>query len=308
MEVINYTINGNSYTFIKDGYADVSYAESLDKLSDEIFAINFKAFRDKGYMGDNCHFYSLLKDGEVVSHVTVTIQQVLFNDQTYVAAQLGTIMTAPKYRKQGLSSWLIEKAIGDWDEQCDILFLYANDTVLDFYPKFGFKTATEFQTVAQVDKLSNLPQAMCRKLDLKVPEDYELFKNIATNANPNYQLSFVEYNRLLFFYCDCLEAFSHHIFYFEHLNTLALAEYDDDVLIIAEVVSTEPVIPIEAIVGTFLTDAVTRVELRFNPKEKIEGWNKELFHEDDSTLMIRSNKAISLFEENKLIISPLSHT
>lgn len=307
MEVVNHTINGNSYTFIKDGYADEKYAESLDQLSDRIFSINYRAFRDKGYMGSNCHFYSLLKDDEVISHVGLTVQHVLLNNQKYTAVQLGFIMTDSKHQKQGLSTWLIEKAIQDWENQSDLIFLYAHDAVANFYPKFGFKPASEYQTVAQVEQLNALPRAICRKLDLKIPQDFALFTEIATKANPNYQLSFMEYKNLLFFYCDCLDAFRHHIFYFEHINTLALAEYDDQTLVITEIISTQEEIPIEPIVGTFLTDAVTRVELRFNPKQLPTGWNKELFHEEDSTLMIRSKKALSIFEENKIIVSPLSH-
>ena len=52
--------------------------------------------------------------------------------------QLGTVMTAPPCRKQGLSRFLMEEIKKDWEGRCDGMYLFANDTVLDFYPKFGF--------------------------------------------------------------------------------------------------------------------------------------------------------------------------
>lgn len=53
-------------------------------------------------------------------------------------------MTAPAYRNRGLSRRLMEAVLSDWRTQCDGIYLYANDTVLDFYPKFGFLKAEEY--------------------------------------------------------------------------------------------------------------------------------------------------------------------
>lgn len=53
-------------------------------------------------------------------------------------------MTDPDYRGRGLSRWLIDRVLEDFEQQVDFIFLYANDSVLDFYPKLGFKRAPEF--------------------------------------------------------------------------------------------------------------------------------------------------------------------
>lgn len=47
-------------------------------------------------------------------------------------------MTDVKYRDQGLLRIIMEKVIAEWKDKCELIYLFANDSVLDFYPKFGF--------------------------------------------------------------------------------------------------------------------------------------------------------------------------
>ncbi|WP_171903874.1 hypothetical protein [Cellulosilyticum sp. I15G10I2] len=39
---------------------------------------------------------------------------------------------------------LIEKVITEWDDNSNLLYLFANDSVLDFYPRFRFITREKF--------------------------------------------------------------------------------------------------------------------------------------------------------------------
>lgn len=52
-------------------------------------------------------------------------------------------MTHPNYRGQGLAKNLLNHVIAKYEDQYDFLYLFANDTVLDFYPKFGFERIEE---------------------------------------------------------------------------------------------------------------------------------------------------------------------
>lgn len=54
-------------------------------------------------------------------------------------------MTDCEYRNKGISRKLMDKVLQDWKDKCDAIYLYANDSVLDFYPKFGFIKAKEYQ-------------------------------------------------------------------------------------------------------------------------------------------------------------------
>ncbi len=58
--------------------------------------------------------------------------------------QFGTVMTHPDYQRQGLSRFLIEQVLREYQDNIDGFYLYANEEVLNFYPKFGFFRKTEY--------------------------------------------------------------------------------------------------------------------------------------------------------------------
>ena len=74
--------------------------------------------------------------------------------------QLGTIMTDKNYRNQGLSKYLMNIVLKEFSEKNDEVYLFANDSVLYFYPKFGFQKKRNINTVvllilSQLRKLKN---------------------------------------------------------------------------------------------------------------------------------------------------------
>ncbi|MFA6941771.1 MAG: GNAT family N-acetyltransferase [Clostridiaceae bacterium] len=52
-------------------------------------------------------------------------------------------MTNPDFRNRGLAAALINHIIEKYEKEYDFIYLFANATVLDFYPKFGFMKAVE---------------------------------------------------------------------------------------------------------------------------------------------------------------------
>ena len=60
-------------------------------------------------------------------------------------------MTDPKYRGKGYSRILMEAIMKEYEGKVDGIYLYANDSVLDFYPRFGFTKRDEYQYVKQIE-------------------------------------------------------------------------------------------------------------------------------------------------------------
>lgn len=79
-------------------------------------------------------------------------------------------MTDKEYRGMGLSRWLIEKTLEDWKDKCDAVYLFANDSVLNFYPKFGIEKALEYQYKKKVNKKCEI----VKKLDMSEAHDRRL--------------------------------------------------------------------------------------------------------------------------------------
>lgn len=59
--------------------------------------------------------------------------------------QIGTVMTDEFYRGLVLSRKLIERIINEHKDNVDGIYLFSNDSVINFYPKFGFSKSTECQ-------------------------------------------------------------------------------------------------------------------------------------------------------------------
>lgn len=59
-------------------------------------------------------------------------------------------MTETDYRNQGLIRKIMEEIEQDYADRVDGMYLFANDDVLNFYPKFGFQKATEYQYSKEV--------------------------------------------------------------------------------------------------------------------------------------------------------------
>jgi hypothetical protein len=45
----------------------------------------------------------------------------------------------------------LEKVLGEWRRKYDLIYLFANDSVLDYYPKFGFSRVEEYQYLKEIN-------------------------------------------------------------------------------------------------------------------------------------------------------------
>lgn len=78
--------------------------------------------------------------------------ELLMQGKIYNCIQLGTIMTDQEYRGRGLSRYLFSEVRKDWDGKCDAMFLFANESVLDFYPGLGFHRKKQYRFEKKADQ------------------------------------------------------------------------------------------------------------------------------------------------------------
>lgn len=65
----------------------------------------------------------------------------MFNKNQYSALSIGAVATKKDYRGRGLSRILMNHIIEKYDGVP--MYLYVNNDVVNFYPKFGFKRVFE---------------------------------------------------------------------------------------------------------------------------------------------------------------------
>lgn len=137
-------INGNTYEFKSNYCGEETIRESFNHLIEETYGFNFRNWYEGGYWKDRYIPYSLLDGVKVVANVSINVMDFLFLGEKKCYVQIGTIMTEQEYRHQGLSRVLPERVLTEWQSKCDLIYLFVNDEVLDFYPKFVFRPIVEY--------------------------------------------------------------------------------------------------------------------------------------------------------------------
>ncbi len=123
---------------------DKLYEEHFNKLVKKVFGFDFQHWFDLGVWNDSYESYGLWLDERLVAHVAIFKMELLQGRVNQVSA----VATDPDYRGRGLQKVLFNHIFGKYPETPFLLF--ANDTVLDFYPRLGFKRAHDKMAVADI--------------------------------------------------------------------------------------------------------------------------------------------------------------
>lgn len=269
---------------------------SFNRLTEEIFGFNFQNWYDNGFWNDLYIPYSMVENDEVVANVSVNIIDILDNDTPLHLIQLGTVMTKLQYRNKGLIRRLMNEIENDFANKVDGMFLFANDEVVSFYPKFGFKPTKEYIYSKTVETNQ---KATVRQIPMSNKADMERLASIINSSNPCGSFAMINNSDLVMFYISGF--MNSNVYYDEQLNTYTIAEIDDNQLFIYSIYNNDEQIDINNVIRGFGSE-INKVTLGFTPK-CTESFKCSLLKEDDTTLFL---KGFSL--DNKRVMFPtLSH-
>lgn len=233
----NWHLNGEAFTFVTGWQEDAAMRQKLHPLTREIFGFDFEQWYQNGWWTDTCIPYSLLAGERLAAHITVSLMDFLLEGEKRRYVQLGTVMTAPDYRGRGLSRALMERVLADWREKSDLVFLFANQSVLDFYPRFGFSFLTESEASFPLEGgETGLP---VRPLNMDDAADRTLLERMTAETVPQASLSMMNGTGLVMFYCDCFEGleFRRQLYWLETLSAVAVAHSEGDALVLSDIFS-----------------------------------------------------------------------
>lgn len=302
-------VKNEKYYFEKGYRDDDKLRKSFNELAKKTFCINFEIWYDSGYWKESYIPYSIIDEGRVVANVSVNKICLNILGEEKSCIQLGTVMTDEDYRGRGLSRFLIEKIIEDWKDKSDMIYLFANDSVLDFYPKFGFEKEEEYIFHKSVNfdcsksdsSDKSFEQKPYRKLNMDHKEERDFLCEKILSSSVNSKLAMVKSTELVMFYCISL--MKENIYYFDDIDTIAIAEIEDDNLVIDAVYSDSEA-DLDNIIERLADKKIKKVMLGFTP-EDTSSYECELYHEEDTTLFILGGS--SVFRDNKIKFEPLSH-
>ena len=280
------------------GYRDdQALRDSFNRLAEETFGLNFEGWYQNGFWKENYDPHSVVIDGEVVSNVSINRTDLMIGGKTYQILQLGTVMTAQAHRGKGYGRAIMEYIEGEY-AGVDGIYLFANDTVVDYYPRFGFRPAVEY---AYRKAICQSGACVAEQVIMDNADSWAKLAEAMEKSGFREGCPMVDNPGLIFFYVS--QFMQEAVYYIPHLDAWVIAEPEEGVLTIHNIFAGEQV-TIDDVAAAFGSE-VREIALGFAP-ECADGWEISEIHEEDTHFFVKGG-IFGQFEEKKLRIPSLSH-
>lgn len=294
--------------------SDSALRHSFNQLAEQIFGLDFEDWYQNGYWGENYIPYSIVANGEVVANVSVNLMVFFRGEEKKHFIQLGTVMTREGYRNQGLIRRLMEEIEKDYGEKTEGMYLFANDSVLSFYPKFGYEKETEYQ---YSKKIHLCGERTALQVPMKEKKDWDKLEQAIRKSVRHSRFEMVDNIQLIMFYIT--KFMQENVYYIEECNSYVVAEIEEENLFIHAVycnASTDKDSTVNDNLGILkhtVLDSVIEafgkeirmVTLGFTPIDEKEYTVSEI-QEDDTALFVKG-KGLTDLKKCKLMFPTLSH-
>lgn len=275
--------------------------KSFNELARKTFDIDFEDWYQNGYWGENYDPYSIVMDGKIVSNVSVNHMEFLQNGERKYFIQLGTVMTDESYRNRGFIRQIMDEIERDYEKKSDGFFLFANDSVLDFYPKFGFRKSEEFQYHKKLAAVSAAGPRTIGQIPMRGKTAWTLLEDAIRKSIPHSLFEMVNNRELILFYVT--KYMQENVYYHKELDAYVIAEIKNGNLLLHNIFAPGPV-EIGQIVKSF-GNGIRQVRLGFTPMD-CGDYTEEPLKEEDCTLFVKG-KGFESFALDKLMFPTLAH-
>ena len=293
------TLGNKDYTFLIGYQREGQYRKALNDQVGKIFGLSFEDWYQAGYWNEKYTPYTLFDGEQVVANISINIMDfnVLGEQKRYI--QIGIFLTNDDYRGQGLSRFLMEYVLQEWNDQCDLIYLFANRTVLEMYPKYGFTFVKEYVYSKSIEESARQGTGF-EKLNMDLQANRDRLYDYAKNSQPFGKLSMSENADLVMFYCT--SSLKDNVYYIKALDLIVVAMFNEGQLHLWDVFGKREV-DLDQVINTLAGSEIKNVLLGFTPKDSSGYEVKELVSDD--ILFVQKEK-VALFAENKLMFPLLS--
>jgi GNAT superfamily N-acetyltransferase len=246
--------------------------------------IDFKAWYEQGCWTDNYIPFSIIEEDKIVSNVSVARMDLLVEGAPKKGIQIGAVGTLPEYRNRGLSRYLMEYVIDKYDSSSDIIFLFANETVLEFYPKFNFKPYRE-----AVFKSTAIPKSNFsgRKLDLKSKPDRDIISTYLMQRGAlTRKFGATGYDFITQWHL--INVFPDNLLYIEDEQVIFIMSEKENQLHVWDVIFKEP-IHFESAISKSIQDQNIKSILYYFPPDQLPFEYNDILEDKDSHLFVRGD-------------------
>lgn len=294
------------YKFLKNYISDDVYRKSFSDLAISTFGINFDEWYRQGYLGENYINYSYLCEEKVVANVSVNKFNIIYDGKVKNAIQLGTVMTHENYRNKSLIRKLMNIIFKEYEE-CELIYLFANKNVLDFYYKFGFKRVVEGKYEINLKQLSELQleNNAIIKLDINKDEHITILKKLQEDRFPvSQRLGIIKDKNLLDLYCNC--EYGEDLYYITEEDVIVIFRREEDIVKIYDILSKDK-FNLDNIISKVIIKNDKKIQFSFIPESSNYKIEFELEDKSDSALFIKEGEE-KLKLEDGILFPETSHT
>lgn len=284
------------YTYIKAYKDNDKIRKNLNELTEKTFGFNFENWYSNGFWGDKFIPHSLVDGDKVIAHVSVNLMDFHMDGTEKHYIQIGTVMTDKDYRGQGLSCYLMQKVMDEHKDKADGIYLFGNDSVINFYPRFGFVKSKEYQYSKDIYSINNVKKV--QQVDISDTVKWEDFFSTVKSSVSNDRFNMNNPGLVAFW-----TRWSRSVYYLSEEDTYIIAEVKGENLFIKQIIASHKV-NLETVISSFGSE-IKKVTLGFTPYDG-NGYKVQEFHEEDCTLFILG-KDLENMENNKLMFPTLSH-
>ena len=284
--------------FVKDYRDNDALRASFNELAGKTFGLNFEDWYQNGYWTHKYNPYSMVEDGKVIANVSVNLTDYLWKGKRWKFIQLGTVMTDEAYRNRGLIRQIMEEIEKDYAEIVDGVFLFGSDSVVDFYPKFGFQKSGEYEYVKDV---VNTQDSSIEKFSMKNKAQWDILEERINNCAAYSAFEPVGYSELFMFYIT--KFMQETVYYDKEQDAYVIAELEDSQLILHGVFAKQEC-DLDKIIAAFGKE-IKQVRLTFAPIHK-EGYKVLPYRAEDCTLFIKG-MGLEDFESDMVRFPELAH-
>ena len=274
----------------------------LNELTEKVFGFNFESWVTRGYFEGDYIPYSFVDGGKIVSNVSANRMMFMQSGARRYYIQIGTVMTDPDYRKQGLAAKLMKRVIEDYEKDCDGIYLFGDLSAAGFYRKMGFEILNQFRYFVK-EEFCRFEKGADAFIPIMDMDDGVKKKYLDYVHNSEEHSSFEQINKygLQMFYTAGLDG----VLYSADLDCFIVLE-QGETPVLQSVLSRKKV---------SLTEVLKRIKFE-NPKcmlgftpldeDKTTCTSEEYDGADDYRLFYRGKKLESI-ERDKLYFPDLSH-
>lgn len=264
------------------------WRESFFSLAQNTFSLQFQQWYEWGLWDpEEYDVYAVVNQDEIVAAVAISLHSLVIDNQVVPAGLIGTVMTDARYQGKGLSKKLMLALLAHYESKLDIIYLFANASVLEFYPKFGFEKR-EMATYSLIVKDFLKSNIEWEKISLYNEEQRKrIINKINERVAVSQRFGVIHHTGIVLH--NLLYKYEGNVYYNKALDAYVVYIIKENTLELYDVITSEDV-ALETIVQSLPLIGVKNIYFGFTVEQRPLDIHKSLFI-DDGALFVKNIRA-----------------